>query len=515
MHGRYSAYLQRHRMPVVARSSQGMTSSLLPAESGANRGGRGRGGRGRGRGRGRNQRGGRGRGRGRGRNASASSAAAASAEEEEEDEVAVVGEEQLFLIHRAQVIRQDLKTHWTKFALLSMPTGRVYHTTIAENAMSCSCPEYAENKERTESGRAIVVLGGHQQQQQQQQQQQGDPGVPSVVQPEACNHLLWLLLTVLKVGPMCPLLAGGLPTRGDVRRFARKIADSDLRCHPDVTQKYLQLLRKAQKQRRIVLRAEGKDASVVDDDDVLLEGLPQRSIAGVECAICTEFLAPAEEEEEEDEEEDGEEDPETEPEKASSRGRPAVPRCTKHDEKCKLLKRAGAKIYVCARPQAERCMTLIQVPKKAKRAVAAASPVVAAPPQETVHCRFGCGQSIHKACFEHWEASERKAKRVGKNGKVKLECIYCRSPWNLLDSSTDAGGAVHGGGDAEYLLLGPVQESAEQAEQERSRSAFLERVRASAAYNGDSSDDDEGSFASNRIARVFEHVASMIVRGDS
>ena len=38
---------------------------------------------------------------------------------------------------------------------------------------------------------------------------------------------------------------------------------------------------------------------------------------------------------------------------------------------------------------------------------------------EIVWCRAGCGNNIHRQCFEQWAAS--------KPGQVK--CVYCRTPW--------------------------------------------------------------------------------------
>ena len=39
-----------------------------------------------------------------------------------------------------------------------------------------------------------------------------------------------------------------------------------------------------------------------------------------------------------------------------------------------------------------------------------------------VHCRLGCGSSVHAACFARWAAAKRAARET-------LTCVYCRAPW--------------------------------------------------------------------------------------
>jgi hypothetical protein len=39
-----------------------------------------------------------------------------------------------------------------------------------------------------------------------------------------------------------------------------------------------------------------------------------------------------------------------------------------------------------------------------------------------VHCRLGCGRSVHAACFARWAAAKRAARET-------LTCVYCRAPW--------------------------------------------------------------------------------------
>jgi hypothetical protein len=39
-----------------------------------------------------------------------------------------------------------------------------------------------------------------------------------------------------------------------------------------------------------------------------------------------------------------------------------------------------------------------------------------------VHCRLGCGRSVHAACFSRWAAAKRAARE-------ELTCVYCRAPW--------------------------------------------------------------------------------------
>jgi len=39
-----------------------------------------------------------------------------------------------------------------------------------------------------------------------------------------------------------------------------------------------------------------------------------------------------------------------------------------------------------------------------------------------VHCRLGCGRSVHAACFAHWAAAKRAARETP-------TCVYCRAPW--------------------------------------------------------------------------------------
>ena len=39
-----------------------------------------------------------------------------------------------------------------------------------------------------------------------------------------------------------------------------------------------------------------------------------------------------------------------------------------------------------------------------------------------VHCRLGCGRSVHAACFARWAAAKRAARET-------ITCVYCRAPW--------------------------------------------------------------------------------------
>ncbi|KAI9801385.1 MAG: hypothetical protein M1825_003364 [Sarcosagium campestre] len=46
--------------------------------------------------------------------------------------------------------------------------------------------------------------------------------------------------------------------------------------------------------------------------------------------------------------------------------------------------------------------------------------------EEIVWCQAGCGNNIHKQCFEQWAAS--------KNGE-RPKCVYCRTPWQGDEAS--------------------------------------------------------------------------------
>jgi len=43
--------------------------------------------------------------------------------------------------------------------------------------------------------------------------------------------------------------------------------------------------------------------------------------------------------------------------------------------------------------------------------------------EDLVFCRYSCGKSVHKDCFERWTAIRTK-----KGGQAN--CVYCRAPWN-------------------------------------------------------------------------------------
>ncbi|KAJ5502122.1 hypothetical protein N7463_004996 [Penicillium fimorum] len=55
--------------------------------------------------------------------------------------------------------------------------------------------------------------------------------------------------------------------------------------------------------------------------------------------------------------------------------------------------------------------------------------------QERTSCHL-CGNDVHVACFESWEATIRASKDV-------VCCIYCKAPW-----MSDEHGATHLGGEA-------------------------------------------------------------------
>ncbi|KAL8645901.1 MAG: hypothetical protein Q9210_006451 [Variospora velana] len=41
--------------------------------------------------------------------------------------------------------------------------------------------------------------------------------------------------------------------------------------------------------------------------------------------------------------------------------------------------------------------------------------------EEIVWCKAGCGNNIHKHCFEQWAKSQRRM--------ADVKCVYCRTPW--------------------------------------------------------------------------------------
>lgn len=41
---------------------------------------------------------------------------------------------------------------------------------------------------------------------------------------------------------------------------------------------------------------------------------------------------------------------------------------------------------------------------------------------ELVWCKSGCGNNMHKDCFEQWAKSQ---------GVQTVKCVYCRTPWQI------------------------------------------------------------------------------------
>ncbi|CAG8610655.1 16358_t:CDS:2 [Funneliformis caledonium] len=63
-----------------------------------------------------------------------------------------------------------------------------------------------------------------------------------------------------------------------------------------------------------------------------------------------------------------------------------------------------------------------------------------------VWCQEGCGNNLHKDCFEQWKKSKR-------GGSGKVTCVYCRGEW-VEDSTASENGLVNEEG---YVNFGGIQ----------------------------------------------------------
>lgn len=43
--------------------------------------------------------------------------------------------------------------------------------------------------------------------------------------------------------------------------------------------------------------------------------------------------------------------------------------------------------------------------------------------EDLVYCKYSCGQSIHKECFDLWIKAKKTPEEV--------QCVYCRSRWDV------------------------------------------------------------------------------------
>ncbi|KAL9634655.1 MAG: hypothetical protein Q9204_002903 [Flavoplaca sp. TL-2023a] len=65
--------------------------------------------------------------------------------------------------------------------------------------------------------------------------------------------------------------------------------------------------------------------------------------------------------------------------------------------------------------------------------------------EEIIFCQAGCGNNIHKQCFEQWAHAQ---------GSGSVKCVYCRTPWQREVGDYEA--LAKGGkeGDEGYVNIG-------------------------------------------------------------
>jgi len=71
--------------------------------------------------------------------------------------------------------------------------------------------------------------------------------------------------------------------------------------------------------------------------------------------------------------------------------------------------------------------------------------------EEIIYCKFGCGNNLHKACFDEWR-EKTKASQQPNRPPVEIRCVYCRKPWPMDKQDYMKNG---------YLNLGALQERAQ------------------------------------------------------